>query len=134
MSPLERRALVALVSLIKDRESDPDEWVITDVRMKELQDACYEVAPAKSWERQRANQRRALRRALDRLHERGLVHATALAWVNVEDEAVLWWQGGGRRKTDSDGYRHGTPRWRLVGLTREGLAVAERLAAEGARP
>src|SRR5690606_33415895 len=35
-SPLERRCLLALVSLIRDRESDPDKWEYTEVPLRVL--------------------------------------------------------------------------------------------------
>jgi len=78
-SPLERRALLALISLIRDREPDRSEWCITDVPLKALYSSLYVLAPDKSYELQCKYQRQAIRRALGRLHEQGWIEATALA-------------------------------------------------------
>ena len=108
LSPLERRALVALISLIRDKESDPDEWACTEIRLSDLYDRLY-LPGDRSWGIERRNQRQSQRRALGRLHGEGLINAIALAWVNIEDEQVLRWQGGGKRAVDVDGFRSDTP-------------------------
>lgn len=132
MSPLERRLLLALVSLIRDREPDPGEWPRVDVPLRDLYERCYRIEPDKSWELQRRNQRQALRRALGRLHP-VYVAATALAWVDVGDEVIRRWQGGGSRES-RDGFRSATPRWRLVSLTPEGIALAQAVERAEAAP
>lgn len=133
-SPLERRALLALVSLIRDRESDPDFWSTTEIPLGVLYERLY-VPGDRPWVLERRNQRQATRRALGRLHPE-YVSAMALAWVSVEDEALIRWQGGGSGKHSPDDppWRPGgydTPRWRLVGLTTDGIKVALELEAEG---
>ena len=71
--------------------------------------------------------------ALGRLLAADHITATALAWCDVAANGHLGdplrWQGGGSRQTDPDGYRHETPRWKLVGLTRDGIDAAARLEA-----
>ena len=124
-SPLERRLLLALLSLMTETETDPDFWPDTDLPLRRLYDRCYRLDPEKSHELQRRNQRQSMRRALGRLHPE-YVYAFALGWVNTEDWMLLRWQGGGTRRDGCD-----TPRWRLVGLTESGIAVAQLLAQEG---
>lgn len=133
VSPLERKALLALISLIRDREPDPDEWASTDIPLSVLHERCYAIDPGRSWEIQRRNQRQAMRRALGRLHRDGIIEALALAWANVADGQVIRWQGGGSRKSDGLPGGTDTPRWRLVGLTREGVALAEALERDEAQ-
>lgn len=132
-SPLEHRALLAVVSLIRDRERDRDEWTCVDVPLSVLYDRLY-IPGEKSYELERRNQRQAQRRALGRLHERGLVAAIALAWVNLEDESIIRWQGGGSKRRDREepAFRSGTPRWRAVGLTEAGIVAALALEQEQA--
>jgi hypothetical protein len=134
VSPLERRALLALISLIRDRESDPSEWCCTTVPLAALYERCYVLDPAKSWELQRRNQRQAMRRALGRLHGQGCVDALALAWASVRDGEAVEWHGGGRRSHSGSDYarRYGekTPNWKLVGLSPEGIALALALERE----
>jgi hypothetical protein len=128
-SPLERRALLALVSLIRDREPDEDFWTATDIPLRALYERCYHLDPAKSWELQCRNQRQAIRRALGRLHPE-YVYALALAWCEVFHSDVIRWQGGGSRAfRDLD---RPTPRWRLVGLTDAGIKAALLLEQEPA--
>ncbi len=138
LSPLERRALIALISLIRDREPDRGEWPITYVPLSALYERCYRLDPAKSYELQRRNQRQAMRRALGRLHRAGIIEALALGWVDVRDSEFLRWQGGGSRRSyavrDDGGlsarYGEETPRWRLAGLSDDGIALAEALDRE----
>lgn len=129
-SPLERRALVELLSLIRETEPDPDEWSATDIRLKALYDRCYRMHPERSYELQARHQRQAMRRALGRLHKQGYVWAFALGWVNVEDWSLVSWQGGGTRKRDRHGYTETTPRWRIVGLNDTGIKAAELIELE----
>lgn len=131
-SPLERRALLALVSLIRDREPEPDEWQTTDVPLAKLYERLY-VAGERSYELERRNQRQAQRRALGRLHEQGFISALALGWCFVESAEFLDWQGGGRRQRDPDGFRFSTPRWRRVSLTDSGVKAALALELEATR-
>jgi hypothetical protein len=143
-SPLERRALVALVSLMRDRQEPPfyatdppDTWNAISVPLSALYERCYamtERAPERydpehvSWQRQRRNERQALRRALGRLHP-DYVHATALAWVDVQSGDFLDWQGGGCRKWNQD-YAYRTPNWKKIGLTSVGIKAALLLEQE----
>lgn len=130
-SPLERRCLLALVSLIRDRESDPDKWEYTEVPLRVLYERLY-LPGERSYELERRNQRQAQRRALGRLFKQGYIYAYALAWVNLADEQILRWQGGGTPRRHSDGFRMETPRWRMVGLTDIGIKAA--LLLEGEHP
>ena len=131
MSPLEARGLLALVSLIRDREPDPDEWSLTFVKLTELYDVLY-IPGDGPHEIERRNQRQAQRRALGRLQRDGFVTPLALAWVNVDDECLWRWQGGGRRRDpDEHGYREDTPRWKLIGVTDDGFRAADLVAAQG---
>jgi len=82
-----------------------------------------------SWERQRRAQRSSFSRAVHTLYDKGIVHALALAWVNVEDEVVMRWQGGGRRKVRLDGYREGCPRFRRIGRPTLAGSMHERWAS-----
>lgn len=127
LSPLERRALLSLVSLIRDCEPDRDFWTTTNIPLRKLYERMYVFAEQRSYDIQTRNQRQAIRRALGRLHPT-YVTATALAWVNVADQAVLWWQGGGSREGGPRGFD--TPRWRMVGLTGEGVQMALLLEKE----
>jgi len=127
-SPLERRILVALVSLIRDRTEPGELYVDTDVPLGDLYDRLYVVGP-RSYELERRNQRQAQRRALERLRKRGLVSPLALAWCDVDTGDLIRWQGGGSQKIEPDGYRTATPRWRAIGLTRAGLPAALDLEA-----
>jgi hypothetical protein len=132
-SPLERRALLALVSLIRDREPEPEEWTITDFPLRALYDATIVMDPAGSYELQRRNHRQAMRRALGRLHERGFVSALALGWCEVGTGEFIEWQGGGKRQRKPDDCNpRGWPtaNWRLVGLTSDGIALALLLERE----
>ena len=131
-SPLERRALLALISLIRDREPDPDEWSATDIPLSALYGQLYTLAPDKSYELQRKYQRQAVRRALGRLHCDDLIWPLALAWVSVTDNAVMRWQGGGSRKHDGIPGGIDTPRWKLLGLTIWGVKAALALECEDA--
>jgi hypothetical protein len=131
-SPLERRALLTLISLIRDREHDEDEWTCTDIPLRALYERMWVMIPDQSYELQRRNQRQAIRRALGRLHERGLINAIALGWCEVRDAEWIRWQGGGSRKRyyEYGGGREGTPRWRMVGLNELGIRIALQLAKE----
>ena len=131
MSPLERRALLALISLIRDRETDPDEWTSTDIPLAALYERLYALDPGQSYELQRKYQRQAIRRALGRLHRDEMVWPVALAWVSVTGEEVIRWQGGGSRKQDGIPGGIDTPRWKLIGLTDVGVKTA--LALERAQ-
>ncbi len=122
-SPLERRILAAMVSLIRDRETDPEFMDAVDIPLKALYERLY-VPGDRPHEAERRNQRQAQRRALARMHADGLVWPLALAWVSVTDEQVIRWQGGGRRKRDGHGHGVDTPNWRMLSLTQEGLALA----------
>ena len=121
VSPLERRLLLAMVSLMRDREpygaplddhSAERNWL----RLRDVYEPCYVLKPDQSWELQRRNQRQALRRALGRLHEQGWIEALALAWVIVRGADWVEWHGGGRRERRSSDYafRYGekTPNWK----------------------
>jgi hypothetical protein len=125
-SPAERRALLALISLIRDREPDRDKWPVTGVPLRLLYERLYVPQPGKPAELQRKYQRQATRRALGRLHPR-YVTALALGWVNVEDGTLVRWQGGGRRRQSGHGSALDRPNWKLVGLTSAGIQLAERL-------
>ncbi len=135
LSDLQRRILVEMVSLIRDRKSDPDEWTVTDIATGELFERCssfWQLRPDESYEIQRRNMRQAFGRALHRLEARELIAAFALGWVNVRDHELIAWQGGGRRRRYPDGYRERTPRFALVSPTREGLRLALSLAGDAA--
>jgi hypothetical protein len=129
-SPLERRALLALISLIRDREPNPEEWSCTDVPLSALYEHLHTLRPGQSHELQRKYQRQATRRALGRLHRDDLIWPLALAWVSVTDNVVIRWQGGGSRKQDGIPGGIDTPRWKLVGLTAEGVTTALLLERE----
>jgi hypothetical protein len=133
ISPLERRILLAAISLIRDRESDPDFYADVDIPLRTLYDRLY-VPGDRPYAIERRNQRQAQRRALERMHKAGLVWPIALAWVSVTDGVVLRWQGGGRRKRRADDppWSRGcdTPRWRLITLTDLGVKLALLLEAE----
>jgi len=129
-SPLERRLLLALLSLMRDRCVDPldpdagyGDWMETDVKLGDLYAACYVIDPDKSWTLQRRNQRQAMRRALGRLSPT-YVSAIALAWCEVGTGDLQRWQGGGRPR---DGIE--TPNWKMVRLTSDGLRLALLLEA-----
>ena len=140
VSPLERRLLLAIVSLMRDREPnglpvDHDNAEHHFVNLHAVYGHCYAVKPDLSYEIQRRNQRQALRRALGRLHTDGWVDALALAWVTVRyDEEWLDWQGGGREDRSSSDYarRYGekTPNWKAVTLTDAGIKLALALERE----
>ena len=116
LSPLERRALLALVSPIRDREPDRDFWAGTNVPLSALYESLHVVQPDKSYELQLKYQRQAIRRALGRLHEQGWIEALALAWAYVRDGDVIEWHGGGRRRPSGSAWaaRYGdkTPNWK----------------------
>ncbi|MGH3276589.1 MAG: hypothetical protein ACRDNZ_19960, partial [Streptosporangiaceae bacterium] len=103
----------------------------TDIPLSALYEQIYVSRPDKSYELQRKYQRQAIRRALRRLHADGLVWPLALAWVSVTDNEVIRWQGGGSRKDDGIPGGIDTPRWKLIGLTHEGIALALALDTEG---
>jgi hypothetical protein len=126
-SPLERRALLALISLIRDREPDPDEWQYTYVPLRALHDRLY-IPGERPWVLERRNQRQATRRALGRLHP-DYVCALALGWCEVGSGELVTWQGGGSRQHYKS-VMVDTPRWRLVGLTDIGVKVALLLEQE----
>jgi hypothetical protein len=69
-------------------------------------------------------------RAVHSLVRRKLVGGLALAWVNVADQAVMGWQGGGKRQGE---YRDTVPKLRLLSLTEEGWRVAPVTKTEVAR-
>jgi hypothetical protein len=129
VSPLERRCLLALISLIRDRTEPGCMYVDTVVPLGALYDELY-TPGGRPYQLERRNQRQAQRRALERLRARGLIDALALAWCDVETGNLHRWQGGGSRKTEADGYVSETPRWRLVGFTLDGLATAMPLEDE----
>ncbi len=135
LSDLQRRILVEMVSLIRDREPDPDEWMVTDVATGELFERCssfWQLRPDESYEIQRRNMRQAFGRALHRLEARDLISALALAWCDARSGDFIEWQGGGRRRRLENGRRERTSRFALVSPTREGLRVAESLAGDAA--
>ena len=77
-----------------------------------------------SYELQARNQRQAMRRALQRLLDADLVHAMALGWCQVGGyNEFVRWQGGGS-KQNYKGFPMETPRWRIVGLTHDGIKLA----------
>ncbi|MEO3811350.1 hypothetical protein ABGB17_20340 [Sphaerisporangium sp. B11E5] len=121
-----------MVSLIRDREPEPDEppgtWLLDWIMLGDLYERCYHFDPDKSYELQRRNQRQAMRRALGRLYKHGYVEALALAWLNIRDGEVMEWQGGGRRVGP---YNDKTPNWRAVSLSTIGLEAALLLEGEG---
>ena len=121
---MERRALLALISLIRDREPDREKWPATGIPLRLLYERLYAPQPGKPDELQRKYQRQATRRALGRLHPH-YITALALGWVNVEDGTLVRWQGGGRRRQSGDGHTVDRPNWKLVGLTRAGIKLAE---------
>ena len=123
---MERRALLALISLIRDREPDREKWPATGIPLRLLYERLYVPQPGKPAELQRKYQRQAIRRALGRLHPH-YITALALGWVNVEDGTLVRWQGGGRRRQSGDGCTLDRPNWKLVGLTRVGIKRAELL-------
>ncbi len=125
-SPMERRALLALISLIRDREPDREKWPVTGIPLRVLYERLYVLQPGKPPELQRKYQRQAIRRALGRLHPH-YVTALALGWVNVEDGTLVRWQGGGRRRQSGYGGTVDRPNWKLVGLTSAGIQLAELL-------
>jgi hypothetical protein len=142
VSPLERRLLLAIVSLMRDREPyglplDHDDAEHHFVSLRDVYEQCYALKPDLSYEIQRRNQRQALRRALGRLHADGWVDALALAWVTVRDQEWLEWQGGGRREHSSSDYarQYGdkTPNWKAITLTDVGIKLAAALERETAR-
>jgi hypothetical protein len=143
ISPAERRVLLALLSVVRDREPDPDEWPSTDVPLPALYDR-YEVRqphkPHSSLEFQQRDQRRTMRRALCQLLDEGLISAVALAWrnvesgINIEGEQLVRSQEDGPLTHEADDplwFRAAAaaPRWRTVSLTPAGVAIA--LALEG---
>jgi hypothetical protein len=130
LSPLERRLLLAMVSHMRDRMPDFDrKWRTADA---DGQLFLTDWVPlGEVYERCDGN-RQAMRRALGRLHPR-YVSAAALAWVNLEDQEILCWQGGGSKKRygPKDYQTTDTPRWRIVCLTPEGVEAALKLEQEG---
>lgn len=133
MSPLERRALLALVSLMRDRE--PDHLPLDNgdaqhcyVPLRDLYDQMYVLQPEKSYELQRKHQRQAIRRALGRMHRDGLVEALALGWCLVRGAEWIGWAGGGRETHRGSDYawRYGekTPNWKAVSLSETGIKLA----------
>jgi hypothetical protein len=137
LTRMEKRLLVGIISVMRDkirdegRDDDDFEFRATDIGLHSLYERCYHLAGDRSYELQRRNQRQSMRRALGRLHEQGYIGAQALAWVNVADGEIIRWQGGGSLQRDRDGYRHETPRWRLISLTESGLMTARVLEREG---
>lgn len=139
MSPLEQRLLLAIVSLMRDREpqglplTDPDAQHVY-VRLRDVYDRCYRLDPAKSYELQLRNQRQSLRRALGRMHDQGLVDALALGWCEVRGAEWVEWHGGGRDTHQGSDYtmRYGekTPNWKAVSLSEAGIKLALALTLE----
>jgi len=127
-SPLQKRILVELVSDIRDREPDRDFWTTTDVGTGALFQRCASLWPLDSPERSHVvllrNARQAFGRSLHRLQSNGLVSALALAWCDAASGDLICWQGGGRRQTDPDGWRHATPRLRCISPTEAGISEA----------
>jgi hypothetical protein len=130
-SPLERRVLVELVSVIRDREGGDDwDYISLSVPLRTLYERLY-IPGDRPHDVERRNQRQAQRRAMKRLFDDGLIEAVALAWVDVRAEQIIEWQGGGRRKQYKN-IHVGTPRWVEVSLTDTGIAAATALEAEAA--
>ena len=143
VSPLERRALLALVSLIRDRceywngEWQDDFYHIT-ILPRELYARMYVLKPDVSYERQTRNQRQAIRRALERLLKQGFISAVALGWCAVKSdglygEFVRWHGGGSRKRNRNQLWSDETPRWRMVGLDELGFRLALLLGKESAQ-
>lgn len=145
MSPLERRLLLALVSLMRDSQESHEQvgdayFEYVDIPLRVVYERCYVIDPGKSWELQRRNQRQAMRRTLGRLHRQGIVSAMALGWCSVQQgggEFIEWHGGGKKEHSSSDDYltkRYGckTPNWKTVSLTREGVQLAVILEQESA--
>jgi hypothetical protein len=130
-SSLERGLLLAIVSLMRDREPGgmplDGEWAeLHYVKLSDVYERCYQFKPDQSYETQRRNQRQALRRALGRLHKQGWVDALALGWCQVRGAEWVEWYGGGRLERKSSDYamRYGdkTPNWKMVSLSEGGIA------------
>ncbi len=56
---MERRALLALISLIRDREPDREKWPVTGIPLRLLYERLYVPQPGKPDELQRKYQRQA---------------------------------------------------------------------------
>jgi hypothetical protein len=125
LSTLKRRVLIETAVLMRDRnENDADEWDEVLVPVRVLFAQCrdhWPDKPAAPWVAAERNRRQAFGRCLHRLHDDGLLTVLALAWVDIESEAVWQWQGRGRRAG---------PGYKLVGLTSEGIAMARALGRE----
>lgn len=107
---------------VDDMVNDPDYWLDTNpVRYSELFDECQAFWTGQhldsSWERGLRSRKVQFSRVLQRLLADKLVWGLALAWVNVEDEIVFRWQGGGRTTGPAD---MNTPRIKMVSLTDAG--------------
>lgn len=126
LSPLQRRIISELVSETRDREPDREFWPTTHVDTRTLfrrVESYWPDSPDRAWQLQERNRRQSFGRAVHRLYTAGLVTVLALAWVNPDDHAVIDWHGGGSRRTEPDGYRHATPRFRRVSPTEAAIAL-----------
>lgn len=138
---MERRALLALVSLIRDRcEYWNGEWQDDFYSVKiTLHEFYRRMIPAydpnlpNDLQRKSVYQRQAIRRALGRLLDCGFITAIALAWCEVPGGGWIGWQGGGSCKRKGKEFPTETPRWRTVGLDELGFRLALLLEKESAQ-
>lgn len=126
LSPLQRRIMVELVSVVRDREPDPEFWPTCHVRTGELFTACRSYWPtdrAAPWVNLERNARQAFGRSLHRLQAADLIWPLALAYCDVESRDLIRWRGGGSRQRDGSPYGRGTPRYALISPSPAGIAL-----------